>query len=57
MIQNDCNTERLTAELQLLLDANSAQIMKQNYRDLRKILGGEGASSRAAKAVIEVGGS
>lgn len=54
LIQNDFNTDRLAAELQILLDENYAKTLQKDYLALRKILGGEGASSRAAAAVIRV---
>jgi lipid-A-disaccharide synthase len=52
LIQNDCNTTRLTTELQFLLDENHRTKMKTDYIALRKMLGGEGASARAARAII-----
>jgi lipid-A-disaccharide synthase len=60
LIQNDCNTERLCHELSLLLNEKYAATMQENYIALRKILqsegdsSGEGASVRAAKAVVTV---
>ena len=51
LIQNDLNTERLTSELRLLLDESHRTKMKTDYIALRKTLGGEGASARAAAAI------
>lgn len=53
-LQNDCNTDNITAELERLLhDKEYIARMKQDYKEIRERLGGEGASIRVANAMIE----
>lgn len=54
LIQHDCTTQKISAELDNLL-GNSAyrEKMLADYRDVRNILGGKGASAKVASAMIE----
>ena len=50
LIQNDFNTQTLTAALKNVL--NNSEKIKQDYIELRKALGGGGASERVAKIIL-----
>lgn len=53
LIQNELNTVNLTHELNLILnDASTRELINRNYAELREILGGDGASRRAAASVF-----
>ena len=53
-IQDDCNADALVAEIrELIEDKDSREKMLDNYGDIRAELGGAGASSAVAKAMIE----
>ena len=54
LIQHDCTPQKISAELDNLL-GNSAyrEKMLADYRDVRNILGGKGASAKVASAIIE----
>jgi lipid-A-disaccharide synthase len=53
LIQNDLNPERLKQELSaILLDDAKKNRIEKDYADLRKKLGGEGASAKAAKIIL-----
>ncbi|KAF0203760.1 MAG: lipiD-a-disaccharide [Bacteroidetes bacterium] len=53
LIQNELNTVNLTNELNLILnDASTRELINRNYAELREILGGDGASRRAAASVF-----
>ena len=54
LIQHDCTPQKISAELDNLL-GNSAyrEKMLADYRDVRNILGGKGASAKVASAMIE----
>ncbi len=54
LIQHDCTPQKISAELDNLL-CNSAyrEKMLADYRDVRNILGGKGASAKVASAMIE----
>lgn len=53
LIQHDCTPQKISAELDNLL-GNSAyrEKMLADYRDVRNILGGKGASAKVASAMI-----
>ena len=54
LIQHDCTPELIMQELNRLLDDNEyRQKMMDNYAEVRRILGGKGASAKVAKAMIE----
>lgn len=53
LIQNDCNTERLKKELDLILHPEVATRIQADYKALRQKLGNSGATERAAKEMIE----
>ena len=53
LLQKECNPERLSKELDILLhDEGKVTQMKEDYRQLRKILGDGGASDNAAQVVV-----
>lgn len=53
LIQDDCNADRISAELRHLLDPAGAQSIQSGYALLREQLGSAGASARAAKMMVE----
>ncbi|MCH8554976.1 MAG: lipid-A-disaccharide synthase [Schleiferiaceae bacterium] len=53
LIQGDFNVDLLKKELQRLLDGSARDKMLVDYKELRTLLGGPGASSRAAAIVLE----
>ena len=53
LIQNDFNTENLVSELKLILKENRQKILN-DYEQLRKKLGGKGASENAADIIINI---
>ena len=53
-IQNDCNADALVTEIRDLIENQERrQKMLDDYADIRSALGGAGASSAVAKAMIE----
>lgn len=53
LIQNELNPANLTHELNLILnDTSTGELINRNYAELREILGGDGASRRAAESVF-----
>ena len=53
-IQNDCNADALVAEIRELIENQDRKTkMLADYTDIRNALGGSGASSAVAKAMIE----
>lgn len=52
LLQGDFNDERLEREFNLLTDEENRQRMLEGYRRVEQKLGGPGASSRAAQAII-----
>lgn len=53
LIQQDCHPEKITRALKQVLDDTHAHLMQTDYALLREKLGGEGASERAARAIVE----
>jgi lipid-A-disaccharide synthase len=53
LIQDNFNTATLEKALQAILIPEHAQKMKANYRSIRAALGEEGASLRAANAILD----
>jgi len=53
LIQDDLNKENLTTALAEILQPEKAAEMRMGYAELRKLLGGGGASERAAKAILK----
>ena len=51
LIQNNLNTKNLKLELERILIPNQRDEILENYRQLHSLLGGEGASDRAAKII------
>ena len=56
LIQDDLNKEHLTTALSEILQPEKAAAMRAGYAELRKLLGGGGASERAAKAILKEAG-
>ena len=53
-IQDDCNADALLAEIRELIENKTRrQTMLSDYADIREALGGSGASSAVAKAMIQ----
>jgi lipid-A-disaccharide synthase len=54
LIQHTCTPELISKELDKLLnDANYIEQMKRDYAEVRRVLGGGGASKAVAEAIIE----
>ena len=54
LIQHDCTPDKISQELDLLVnDSNYRAKMLQDYRDVREVLGGKGASAKVAQAMID----
>ncbi len=54
LIQSDFNKEKITDELNNILDKNRRYEMLAGYADLRKALGDVGASDRAAGVILDL---
>lgn len=52
LIQQDCNAEKITTELQAILGGQGRDLMLQDYKDLSVKMGTAGASARAAKLIV-----
>ena len=55
LIQADFNKKKITDELNNILSKNHQEKMLSGYEDLRKALGNEGASERAAEIIYAMG--
>jgi lipid-A-disaccharide synthase len=55
LIQQDVNEQRLVAELKKLLDPQGRSAMLAGYEEVRQLLGSSGASTRAAKLMVQYG--
>ena len=53
LIQNDLNTNNLKIELSKIIEGTSRNQILEDYKTLRKKLGGTGASQLAAKLIVE----
>ncbi len=53
LIQNDLTPENLQRELQWILEGKGREAQLRDYEGLRKQLGGEGASNKAAKLIVD----
>lgn len=53
LIQEDCNTANITAELKKIMAKNGSEKMRNDYADLHILMGKPGASNRAAKIIME----
>ena len=53
LIQNDFTKEKLTKELDRILDDSHREELFLSYYELEQILGGKGASEKTAKLIIE----
>ena len=52
LIQEDCNTQKVTAELQAIVSGTQREQMLQDYAELSVIMGNPGASERTAKLIL-----
>lgn len=52
LIQNDCNTQQITAELKEILSVTGRDRMLQDYKELSAKMGTAGASARTAKLIL-----
>ncbi|MCX6280771.1 MAG: lipid-A-disaccharide synthase [Bacteroidetes bacterium] len=53
LIQNDCNSHTIVNELKRLLDPGQQKDIFEGYSRVRELLGGKGASGRAALKMIQ----
>lgn len=53
LIQDDCNSKRIKAELTKILDPNHRTTLLQKYDQLEEKLGGMGASEKTAKLIVK----
>jgi lipid-A-disaccharide synthase len=54
LLQSDCNPKKLKEELTKIVQDNDViVVMKDNYKQLRHILGNAGASNNAAKLIVK----
>jgi len=54
LIQKDLNSNRLSKELNLLIDENVRKRITSDYKLLIEKLGNKGASERAAEAILKM---
>ena len=54
LIQDELNKENLKAALSDILDSKKALDLKAGYAELRQVLGGGGASQKAAEAILKM---
>ena len=52
LIQQDLTVANMVSELDSVLSEEGTAIMKQNYIDLKDLLGGVGASERISSAIV-----
>ena len=52
LIQDEFNTKNLKIELEKILDNENRKRILNDYKDLEKLLGGEGASAKTAKLIV-----
>jgi len=52
LIQEDCTTEKITAELIRIVDGQEREKMLENYQELANKMGTAGASARTAKLIV-----
>jgi lipid-A-disaccharide synthase len=52
LIQDDCNTQKLTQELQKILEPTHREKLMQQYDELENKLGGLGASEKTAQLIV-----
>jgi len=53
LIQSDCNTKKIKAELHKILETNHREKVLEQYEILEKKLGGVGASHKTAKLIVD----
>ncbi len=53
LIQNECNTLKIEAELKKILEPKSRKHILENYELLEKNLGGRGASKKTAQLIVK----
>ncbi len=53
LIQENCNTKNIKIELNKILDYSHRQNLIEDYVTLEKMLGGNGASNKTAKLIVE----
>jgi lipid-A-disaccharide synthase len=53
LIQQDCNTEKISAHLTLILEGQVREQMMVDYHELAEIMGSAGASERTAKLIVK----
>jgi lipid-A-disaccharide synthase len=53
LIQSECNSQNIKAELSKILDVNHRKKLIEKYHLLEEKLGGEGASKKVAKLILK----
>lgn len=53
LIQEDCNTQKVSSELQIILGGTGRDAMLKNYGELLLLMGKPGASAKTAKLIFE----
>ena len=53
LIQSELNSENLAHELKKILEGPQREAILKNYDTLTQILGGDGASKKAATLIVE----
>ena len=54
LIQNDLTTENINSELEKILNPGQREKILNEYEKLNLLLGGEGASERAAEIITKL---
>lgn len=54
LIQNDCNPQNLKTKLRIILEGEERVKMLEEFKQLRKDLGNQGASNKAAQSIIQL---
>ncbi|RZL41557.1 MAG: lipid-A-disaccharide synthase, partial [Pedobacter sp.] len=53
LIQQDCNTQNISAHLKQIVEGKEREAMLQNYEELANLMGSAGASERTAKLIVK----
>ena len=53
LIQGDFNVKKVAQQLEYILSDTGKNKLKEDYEELRTVLGKEGASKKTAKLIIE----
>ncbi len=53
LIQEDCNTQKVSKELEIILGGVGRSVMLKHYDELQLLMGKPGASAKTAKLIVE----